>query len=162
MLFVAEIVELTTFPKPLRTKSTALASRDSQSTVRLSSQLYISGYAANCFSAQTANRLHAYMMVLPSPDTLSASWGTIISTSTGMMTAAASSVSSRLRIRAAFGDGPRRCRPPPGGGVKSFFSKNAIGTFSTKAVAPPMRSGETTPPTNLKNPSTWDRCCKPV
>ena len=100
-------------------------------------------------------------MVVPRPDTLSASWGTMISSSAGMTTATTTMVASRLRTRAAFGDRPRLL-PPPGEGRKSFFSKNDMGTFSTKATAPPISSGEATPPTNRRNARTWPKCCRPV
>ena len=69
-----------------------------------------------------ANRRHADTRVVSRPDTLSTSWGMIMSSNTGMTTATTVIVMHRLQMRDIFGT-RSHFFPLPDETVKTFFSK---------------------------------------
>ena len=113
---------------------------DCQLKVREFSHSMTWGVLANISSAQFRNRSTAFWMVTPSPATVRTSSGAMTSTRTRITSTTNRNVSSKLTGRRN-----RRTRRlavglPPGVG-SSFDSMKRIGTFNTKATAPPARKG---------------------
>ncbi len=106
-------------------------------------------------------RIAASLTAVPKLATLSASWGTMTSTSSRSSTTSSTKVSSRLIPRARAGGAPFFPFPTARLG-NSFRSRKLMGTFNIKASAAPANSGDKTPQIKPAVPMTASILCKPI